>query len=129
MASSTTPTRRTRVGWTASGACTSGSTARHSVATRLAPGGAATTSTKASQTMDTHMNTSAGPGAHRSRAPVRSGDFVPDNLVTPRKKKRKQNEFATRTYLFSSARLHKKNHNMALLPSILALGQKNAHKS
>src|SRR6266568_6690996 len=104
MASSTTPTRRTRVGWTASGACTSGSTARHSVATRQAPGGAATTSTKASQTMNTQMNTSAGPmGAHRSRVPVRSGDFVPDNLVTPRKKKRKQNEFATRTYLHPGA--------------------------
>src|SRR5260370_17686038 len=86
-----------------SGACTSGSTARHSVATRQASGSAATTSTKASQTMDTHMNTSAGPGAHRSRAPVRSGDFVPDNLVTPRKKKRKHNEFATRTYLHPGA--------------------------
>src|SRR6266566_6742472 len=88
MASSTTPTRRTRVGWTASGACTSGSTARHSVATRQAPGGAATMSTKASQTMDTHMNTSAGPMGARSRAPVRSGDFVPDNLVTPQKEEK-----------------------------------------
>ena len=47
MASCTTPTRRTRVGWTASGACTSGSTAPHSVATRTASGGAATTSTTA----------------------------------------------------------------------------------
>src|SRR5258708_2347376 len=105
MVSSTTPTRRMRVGWTASGACTSGSTARHSVATRQASGGsAATTSTKARQTMDTHMNTSAGPiGAYRSRAPVRSGDFVPDKLVTPRKKKRKHNEFATRTYLHPGA--------------------------
>src|SRR5258708_19919511 len=48
MASSTTPTRRTSAGWTFSGACTSGSTARHSVATRPASGGAATTSTTAS---------------------------------------------------------------------------------
>src|SRR5258708_1440776 len=47
MASSTTPTRRTRAGWTASGACTSGSAARHSAATRPASGGAATTSTAA----------------------------------------------------------------------------------
>src|SRR5438105_313295 len=52
MASSTTPTRRTSAGWTSSGACTSGSTARHSVATRPASGGAATTSTTASETMD-----------------------------------------------------------------------------
>src|SRR5713101_5809927 len=50
MASSTTPTRRTRAGWTASGACTSGSTARHSVATRPASGSAATTSTTATET-------------------------------------------------------------------------------
>src|SRR5712692_7886772 len=52
MASYTTPTRRTSAGWTSSGACTSGSTARHSVATRPASGGAATTSTTASETMD-----------------------------------------------------------------------------
>src|SRR6266513_2793301 len=52
MASSTTPIRRTSVESTASGACTSGSTARHSVATRPASGGAATTSTTASETMD-----------------------------------------------------------------------------
>src|ERR1039457_2687467 len=52
MASSTTPTRRTRAGWMASGACTSGSTARHSAATRPACGGAATTSTKASDSLD-----------------------------------------------------------------------------
>src|SRR2546426_4327461 len=45
MASCTTPTRRTPAGLTASGACTSGSTERHSVATRLATGGGATTST------------------------------------------------------------------------------------
>src|SRR5260370_29635885 len=48
MASYTTPTRRTSAGWTASGACSNGSTARHSVATRPASGGAATTSTTAS---------------------------------------------------------------------------------
>src|SRR2546425_9534701 len=53
MASCTTPTRRTRAGSTASGACTSGSTARHSVATRPAPGSAAMTSTTASETRDT----------------------------------------------------------------------------
>src|ERR1022692_2148730 len=57
MASCITPTRRTRAGWTASGACTSGSTARHSAATRPASGGAATTSTTASETMDTRRNT------------------------------------------------------------------------
>src|SRR6266851_6702129 len=49
MASSTTPTRRTSVEWTPSGACTRGSTARHSVATRPVCGGAATTSTRASK--------------------------------------------------------------------------------
>src|SRR5712691_199457 len=86
-----------------SGACTSGSTARHSVATRQASGSAATTSTKDSQTMDTHMNTSAGPGAHRSRASVRSGDFAPDNLVTTRQEEKEANEFATRTYLHPGA--------------------------
>src|SRR5260370_6772993 len=52
MASYTPPPRRTSAGWTSSGACTSGSTARHSVATRPASGGAATTSTTASETMD-----------------------------------------------------------------------------
>jgi hypothetical protein len=40
--------RRTSAESTASGACTSGSTARHSAATRPASGGAATTSTAAS---------------------------------------------------------------------------------
>src|SRR5215472_10187910 len=45
MASSITPIRRTRAGWTASGACTSGSTARRADATRPASGGAAATST------------------------------------------------------------------------------------
>ncbi len=34
------------------------------------------------------MNTSAGPMGARSRAPVRSGDFVPDNLVTPQKEEK-----------------------------------------
>src|SRR5260221_9962066 len=53
MASYTTPTRRTSAGWTSSGACTSGSTARHSVATRPASGGTATTSTTTSEIMDT----------------------------------------------------------------------------
>src|SRR5215472_1582080 len=51
MASSTTPTRRTRAGWTACGACTSGLTARHAGATRPVSGGAATTSTAASEIM------------------------------------------------------------------------------
>src|SRR5216683_4301462 len=49
MASSTTPIRRTSVELTPYGACTRGSTARHSVATRPAYGGAATTSTRASE--------------------------------------------------------------------------------
>ena len=48
MASCTTPTRHMRAGWMACGACTSGSTARHSVATSPASGGAATTSTTVS---------------------------------------------------------------------------------
>jgi NAD(P)-dependent dehydrogenase (short-subunit alcohol dehydrogenase family) len=47
LASSTTPTPRTSAGSTLCGACTSGSTARRSVATRPASGGAATTSTTA----------------------------------------------------------------------------------
>src|SRR5437764_8045174 len=51
MAWSTTPTRHTRAGWTACGACTSGSTARPAGATKPACGGAATTSTTASETM------------------------------------------------------------------------------
>src|SRR5437588_378035 len=41
----TTPTPRTSAGWTASGACTSGSTARPRGATRRGSGGAAMTST------------------------------------------------------------------------------------
>src|SRR2546426_1133531 len=45
MASSTTPIPPMRADWTASGACTSGSTAHPRGATRRASGGAATTST------------------------------------------------------------------------------------
>src|SRR5207253_2871655 len=45
MASSTTPIPPIRAEWTASGACTSGSTAHPRGATRRASGGAATTST------------------------------------------------------------------------------------
>src|ERR1700732_1002568 len=45
MASSTTPIPPTRADWTASGACTSGSTAPPRGATKRASGGAATTST------------------------------------------------------------------------------------
>src|SRR5947199_8364183 len=41
----TTPTPRTSAGWTASGACTSGSTARPRGATRRGSGGAVMTST------------------------------------------------------------------------------------
>src|SRR5207249_7054180 len=49
----TTPTPRTSAGWTASGACTSGSTARPRGATRRGSGGAATTSTtRAEQNAD-----------------------------------------------------------------------------
>src|SRR5207244_5145881 len=44
----TTPTPRTSAGWTASGACTSGSTARPRAVTRRGSGGAAMTSTTAS---------------------------------------------------------------------------------
>src|SRR5437016_5550935 len=45
MASSTTPIPPMRADWTASGACTSGSTAHPRGVTRRSPGGAATTST------------------------------------------------------------------------------------
>src|SRR5262249_58780757 len=45
MALSTTPIPRMRAGWTACGACTSGSTAHPMGGTRPASGGAATTST------------------------------------------------------------------------------------
>src|SRR6202043_3436848 len=45
MASSTTPIPPTRADWTASGACTSGSTVPPGGATRRACGGAATTNT------------------------------------------------------------------------------------
>src|SRR5438094_534937 len=48
IASSTTPIPPMRADWTASGACTSGSTAPPRGATRPASGGAATTSTTAS---------------------------------------------------------------------------------
>src|SRR5437879_910238 len=47
MVSCTIPTRPTRAGWTASGACTNGSTARLAAATKPACGGAATTNTTA----------------------------------------------------------------------------------
>jgi hypothetical protein len=69
-ASSTTPTRRTRAGSTASGACTSGSTARHSAATRPASGGAATTSTTASDACRTRRH-------RRVRRPARAGRRSP----------------------------------------------------
>src|SRR5437773_4456857 len=49
MASSTTPTPPMRAGWTASGACTSGSIARPRDATRRASGGCATTSTESGE--------------------------------------------------------------------------------
>src|ERR1039457_6927008 len=51
MASSTTPTRPTSGGWTPSGACTRGLTARPSATTRPASGGAATTNTTAGETV------------------------------------------------------------------------------
>src|SRR6266487_5618088 len=54
MASCTTPTRRTSAGWTACGVCTSGSTAPHSAATKPASGGAATTSTTATDARAGH---------------------------------------------------------------------------
>src|SRR5208337_2119664 len=50
-ASCTTPTRRTSAGSTRCGACTNGSTAPRSAATRPAIGGGATTSTTASEIM------------------------------------------------------------------------------
>src|SRR5258708_18487538 len=56
MASCTTPTRPTSAGSTPSGACTRGSTARHSAATRPASGGAATTSTTASDGIQGHAS-------------------------------------------------------------------------
>src|SRR6202795_4709332 len=49
MASSTTPIPPMRADWTASGACTSGSTAPPRGATRRASGGSATTSTTSAE--------------------------------------------------------------------------------
>src|SRR5712691_11987881 len=66
MASSTTLTRRTSAGWTSSGACISGSTARHSVATRPAYGGAATTSTRQGLARGQAVPPRAGPGVELS---------------------------------------------------------------
>src|SRR5215472_6735643 len=54
MAWSTTPIPPTRADWTASGACTSGSTAPPRGATRRASGGAATTSTRAERSRRCH---------------------------------------------------------------------------
>src|SRR6266511_1076432 len=59
MVSSITPTRRTRAGWTASGDCISGSTARHSGATKPASGFAAVTSTTANPNPKARQKTAA----------------------------------------------------------------------
>src|SRR5215203_2219440 len=59
MAPSTTPTRRMHAGWTASGACTSGSTARHAGATRAPACGSAATASM------TRAKGAPPPGAHR----------------------------------------------------------------
>jgi Bacterial protein of unknown function (DUF899) len=64
-ASFTTPTPPTNARSTSSGACTSGSTARHSGATRPASGGAATTSTQASERE--FRTAGADPGRRRER--------------------------------------------------------------
>src|ERR1700730_17096023 len=72
MASSTTHTRRTGAGSTASGACTNGSTARRSVATRPACGGAATTSTTrdGSEFIGCSEAPDSNPGASWSRTAI-----------------------------------------------------------
>src|SRR2546427_1109462 len=63
MASSTTPIPPMRADWTASGACTSGSTAPPRGATRRASGGAATTSTtRAERDVDVRTAMARGGG-------------------------------------------------------------------
>src|ERR1700680_4776177 len=70
MAWFTTPTRHTRAGWTASGACTSGSTARHSGATQTASCSAATTTTRANKPIEPHSR------SHRRLLPL-----YPEELI------------------------------------------------
>src|SRR3989442_1722447 len=62
MASSTTPIPPMRADWTASGACTSGSTAHPRGATRRASGGAATTSTTRAERSRGCRGATAGTG-------------------------------------------------------------------
>src|SRR5262245_12225369 len=68
MASSTTRTPRTPAAWTASGACTSGSTAPPGDATTRASGGAATTSTTGAERVG---RLAAASGATRGEHAIR----------------------------------------------------------
>src|SRR4051794_37565644 len=73
MASSTTPTPLMRAAWTASGACTSGSTAHPGDATRQACGGATTTGTTRADGCDhvDALDADARPVVARGRGGVR----------------------------------------------------------
>ena len=66
MASSSTPTPHTGAAWTASGACTHGSTAPRSDAMRTACGGAATTNTKEPDRCPLHLARRSAPCARAS---------------------------------------------------------------
>src|SRR5207245_2016149 len=71
-ASSTTPIPPMRADWTASGACTSGSTAPPTGATRRASGGAATTSTTRAERNRRCRGATAGLGISRRMASERA---------------------------------------------------------
>src|SRR5438093_13025401 len=77
----TTPTPRTSAEWTASGACTSGSTARPRGATRRGSGGAATTSTTASDRHDEHEGNPTKKG--RDEGVGGSNPAVPTQPASP----------------------------------------------
>src|SRR5437870_3821067 len=76
MASSTTPIPPMRADWTASGACTSGSTAPPKGATRRAPGGAATTSTTRAGRNRRCRGATAGLEISRRMASVRASQLA-----------------------------------------------------
>src|SRR2546428_12871497 len=70
-----------RAGWTVSGACTSGSTARPRVATRRASGGAATTSTA---TLDRYADARTGMARRGGGVPLLVGrDGGGDDAALP----------------------------------------------
>src|SRR5438093_8694612 len=77
----TTPTPRTSAEWTASGACTSGSTARPRGATRRGSGGAAMMSTTASDRHDEHEGNPTKKG--RDEGVGGSNPAVPTQTASP----------------------------------------------